>query len=255
VAKRAKPAASSRTLPNGRNKTGRFVKLEHYLLNSPAYRSLCCYARSLLVELYALYNGSNNGTLYMSVRQAQQRLGDVGRKAAEKAFNELQDRGFITVVQKGSFTCKVQLATTWRLTEHDCEGRPATKDFMRWTPPAAAGKNTVLLRGTVAPPDWSKCPVTVLLRDTASTRVGRSTAFLRSTQLIYHLGAAGTPWAGRRLRQQASLPRLSEPRAIDPTMSSSSTWSSCSVVSQRLAALSILRCSAAPSARPGSRAT
>ena len=140
MAKRAKPAASSRTLPNGRNKTGRFVKLEHYLLNSPAYRSLCCCARSLLVELYALYNGSNNGTLYMSVRQAQQRLGDVGRKAAEKAFNELQDRGFITVVQKGSFTCKVQLATTWRLTEHDCEGRPATKDFMRWTPPAAAGK-------------------------------------------------------------------------------------------------------------------
>ena len=143
MAKRAKPAASSRTLPNGRNKTGRFVKLEHHLLNSPAYRSLCCYARSLLVELYALYNGSNNGTLYMSVRQAQQRLGDVGRKAAEKAFNELQDRGFITVVQKGSFTCKVQLATTWRLTEHDCEGRHATKDFMRWTPPAAAGKNTV----------------------------------------------------------------------------------------------------------------
>ena len=117
--------------------------LPFYVLNSPAYRSLSCYARALLVELGALYNGRNNGELHMSVRQVRQRLG-VGRKLAEKALAELQDRGFIEVVQKGSFRCKVRLATTWRLTEHEHEGRPAIKDSMRWPAPPAAAKNTVL---------------------------------------------------------------------------------------------------------------
>src|SRR3954452_9594469 len=131
--------------------------LRRYLLNSAAYDSLSCYGRALLVELYALYNGRNNGELHMSVRKAQEHL-RVGRKAAERALRELQDRGFIAVVQKGSFTCKVQLATTWRLTEHEFEGRPATKDFTRWTPPAAAGKSTVLPKDTDGAPEGHRDP-------------------------------------------------------------------------------------------------
>jgi GNAT superfamily N-acetyltransferase len=120
-------------------------------------RSLGNDARALLVELKALYNGRNNGELHMSVRETQQRLG-VGRKLAEKALAELQDRGFIAVVQKGSFSCKVRFATTWRLTEHEHEGQPATKDFMRWASPAAAAKNTVLLRYTDDAPQGHRGP-------------------------------------------------------------------------------------------------
>src|SRR5918911_4926017 len=127
------------------------------MLNSPAYRSLGCEARALLVEMKALYNGRNNGELHMSVRQARKRLG-VGRKLAEKALSELQDRGFVAVVQKGSFHCKVRFATTWRLTEYEFEGRSATKDFMRWTPPAAAAKNAVLPGDTDGAPQGRRGP-------------------------------------------------------------------------------------------------
>ena len=123
MTKRAKPNASSRTLPNGRNKTEPFVMLPRYMLNSPAYRSLGCEARALLVEMKALYNGRNNGELHMSVREAQKRLG-VGRKLAEKALAELRDRGFIAVVQKGSFSCKMRFATSQAAQAHAERLRP-----------------------------------------------------------------------------------------------------------------------------------
>lgn len=59
----------------GRNPTSRFVGLRHSLLSSNAYRSLSCAARALLVELVMLHNGENNGSLYLSVRDAAARLG------------------------------------------------------------------------------------------------------------------------------------------------------------------------------------
>lgn len=39
------------TLPNGRSRTDRFVRLSHSLLLTNAYRSLSCTARALLVDI------------------------------------------------------------------------------------------------------------------------------------------------------------------------------------------------------------
>ena len=39
------------------------VRLYGWLLNSPAYLSLSCPARAVLIELTRLYNGNNNGQL------------------------------------------------------------------------------------------------------------------------------------------------------------------------------------------------
>ena len=47
----------------------RYVALQFWLLESPAYRSLKPVARSTLVDLMALYNGANNGELFLSVRE------------------------------------------------------------------------------------------------------------------------------------------------------------------------------------------
>ena len=134
--RRAKPTASSRLLPNGRNRYGgHHARLYDWELQCAAYRSLGCQARCLLTELKALFNGRNNGQIAMSVREAMRRLG-TGRKLAEKALAELQDRGFIKATVKGSFHCKARHATLWRLAEFDCDGQPASKEFMRWSPPA-----------------------------------------------------------------------------------------------------------------------
>lgn len=128
------PMASKRrprVLPNGRNRSERFIKLEHYMFNSEAFRSLHPYSRALWFEMRAIYNGSNNGRLGMSVRHAMKRL-NIGQRAVERAFDELQDRGFIVAATKGSFNLKSRHATEWRLTDEEADGRPATKEFMRW---------------------------------------------------------------------------------------------------------------------------
>ena len=53
---------------------------------------------------------------------------------AQRAFAELQDRGFIELVTKGAFSRKAPHASEWRLTFNTCDvtGELASKAFMRW---------------------------------------------------------------------------------------------------------------------------
>ena len=119
------------------NKTGRnrhserFVKLNHWMLKSTAWRSLSPAARALYVELAQRYNGFNNGEISMSVREAA-RLVNVAKDTVTKCFRDLEAKGFIRRNVCGSFNYKLRHATTWILTEHDFDGKSATKDFMRW---------------------------------------------------------------------------------------------------------------------------
>lgn len=107
------------------------VRLYWWLLRSEAYLSLSPRARCLLVELYAAYNGSNNGDVFLSVRDAAERL-NVGKTTIAPCFHELEGRGFIRAYQRGNFAWKLGHATTWVLTEYELAGQPPTKDFMSW---------------------------------------------------------------------------------------------------------------------------
>ena len=109
------------------------VRLYSWLLNSPAYLSLSCPARALLVEITRLYNGRNNGQIGLSVRRAAERC-NIARGTAQRAFTELQERGFIELVTKGAFSRKSPHANEWRLTFNTCDvtGELASKAFMRW---------------------------------------------------------------------------------------------------------------------------
>jgi DNA-binding transcriptional MocR family regulator len=115
----------------------RFVWLRFWLMDSPAWRSLPCNARALYLQLAKRYNGSNNGRISYSVRQASQEL-NLGKHATVRAFQALQNRGFIVCTKKGAFSWKtVCEASEWRLTEYDNNFPPqhASKEFMRWRPP------------------------------------------------------------------------------------------------------------------------
>ena len=128
--------------------TARHVRLYRWEIYSGAYRSLDLYARCLLVELKALYNGANNGDLYMSLRDATRKL-STGMHQATAAFRQLVDRGFIKARQRGAFQWKQRHATCWLLTEYDCDvtGHKATKDFMQWRPESdPKGKRRMPLR-------------------------------------------------------------------------------------------------------------
>ena len=125
---------SRKMYSNGRQKgEDRFVRHPHWLMNSPAWKSLSPTARCVEMELKKLYNGRNNGDIYLSVREAAKRVG-VSPNTAQKALYELVDRGFIIPKQKGSFGWKKGVATSWILTEEKYNDALPTKNFMRWEP-------------------------------------------------------------------------------------------------------------------------
>jgi hypothetical protein len=142
---RRKYDASGRTVGAGGH-----VRLHYWLLASPAWASLSCEARALLVELYGLYHGHNNGNVFLSVREGARRL-RVGKSTAGRAFGQLCERGFIKPNVQGAFSRKVRHATTWVLTEFEYHGALATKDFVRWRP-SSENQNTVPLQVQTVPP-------------------------------------------------------------------------------------------------------
>lgn len=115
--------------------TGRFVKLDHYLLNSPAWAALKPSARALYVLLSQRYNGSNNGHIGLGEREATKALNLSDKKATRRAFAELQIKGFIKLTKRGAFSLKVgkdRRASEWALTAFAVGNALPTKEFMRW---------------------------------------------------------------------------------------------------------------------------
>lgn len=119
----------------GRSTTERFVSLPHFLLRSPAWRSLSPVARCVFIELAILYNGSNNGRLGLSARVASERVG-CSKDTAAKAIAELRAKGFVECRSRGRFDRKSPHASEYRLTHLACEktGERATSLFTRWHP-------------------------------------------------------------------------------------------------------------------------
>ena len=48
----------------------RWVGLPHYMLKAPAWRSMTPNAKALLIDVWQRYNGTNNGEIGYSVREA-----------------------------------------------------------------------------------------------------------------------------------------------------------------------------------------
>lgn len=151
-----RPAKARRPNLTGRS-TGpeRYVRLFHWTLKSDAYRTLPIGPRALLIELMALYNGRNNGELFLSVREAASRL-NVSKNFAARCFSDLRERGFIRPNRIGAFNLKSNarrgMATTWILTEYPMGNETSgTKDFMKWRSKyGATGQES---RGVTVPPE------------------------------------------------------------------------------------------------------
>ncbi len=105
------------------------------MLNSAAWRDLDAVSRALYIEIARRYMGQNNGRIPYSVREGAAQLG-VSKATISRSLNALIYHGFIVATMKGAFSLKSRHATEWRLTEFDYGNDFATKDFMRWSPPA-----------------------------------------------------------------------------------------------------------------------
>ncbi len=111
----------------------RFIALPHYMLKSPAWKTLSPNAKALLIEVWARHNGFNNGTISYSVREAEE-IG-ISYSTAARAFSELIDRGFLRVRRDSRFTQKTREARLWEITAEQCDGNKAAADFVRWQAP------------------------------------------------------------------------------------------------------------------------
>ena len=124
----------------GIDKTGRSIKgdrhlrLPHFLLHSPAWRSLGPTERALFLEVAQRYNGHNNGEIGLGVREAGAAL-HVRPQTAGRAFHRLVEIGFLCVVRDSAFNVKSKLTREWLVTLFPTENSRATHAYMQWAPP------------------------------------------------------------------------------------------------------------------------
>lgn len=115
-----------------------FVQLYKTFLQEPAWLSLPMGARVLYIAVKSYYNGTNNGELFMSVRDAAALIGCTPR-SAHRWFQELIDKGFLRRSGGGSLGADGKgEAQCWRLTEighrnHNIVYQPS-REYKQWTP-------------------------------------------------------------------------------------------------------------------------
>ena len=132
--KQAKSPRGRRVMKNGRSEPDKkYIQWFRWMYTSEAFRSLDPFEVRLLLELYCLFHGKNNGYLYLSVRQAAKRC-NMGKDKAAASFKILQDRGFIRSRADEPVNFVLREARCWILTEHEFAGRSPTKEFMSWRP-------------------------------------------------------------------------------------------------------------------------
>ena len=181
--------------PKGRSTTERFVSLPHYMLKSPAWRSLSPVARCIFLELAAIYNGGNNGHLALSARDAAERV-RCSKDTAGKALVDLAAKGFIEVCSRGHFNRKSPHASEYRLTLYGCDrtGGRASKAFMGWRDDKAKSVAGTV-GGTAGPIPGTATPLTKENYRLRSGDRDREPSFEGSsgtttgTHIIYQMGS------------------------------------------------------------------
>lgn len=117
-----------------RGEAGRHVQLPEWLQASEAWATMRPGPRALYVELKRRFNGSNNGAIYLSHRDAARAL-NVSRNTVGPMFRELEQRGFIRLtVAPHLGPSGIGQASVWALEELAAQdGKLAGKAFMRWS--------------------------------------------------------------------------------------------------------------------------
>jgi len=142
---RWKNNANGRTVRRRRNKHGpKFIRLFHWMTDTPAWHSLSGWAIAAYIDLARHYNGINNGELCLSAREFA--IGrQCSRQTATRAITELVEKGFVEITRDSGFNVKDRRrqARQYRLTVFFCDltKQPASNAFTKWRPEPAAEKH------------------------------------------------------------------------------------------------------------------
>jgi hypothetical protein len=139
----------------GRSKFEPHIRLHRGVTSSSAWKCATCEEKVLMIEIWALHNGVNNGQIGYSHRQARVAL-RIGNVKVQQAFQGLQDKGFIVAHRKGHFDSKVLSgagrATEWEITTEPCDGKPPSRLYRTW----AEKQNTAPASGTAGSCDGNR---------------------------------------------------------------------------------------------------
>lgn len=89
-------------------------------------------AKAVFIHIYERHNGRNNGGLVYCVRDGIEIA--LSKDQTARALNELIERGFLKVRRDSAFTLKTKEAREWTITNEALDGKPASKEFLRWQP-------------------------------------------------------------------------------------------------------------------------
>lgn len=119
--------------PDKRGRGGRqWIDLDYSMVRCAAFRGLSGAAVKVFLELRSRYNGGNNGSLHLSYREAAALLG-LSKSTVKRAFDELQNAGFIFLVKDGDFY--QGMAHEWRCTDIRYNDNLPTRDWIRMSHP------------------------------------------------------------------------------------------------------------------------
>jgi hypothetical protein len=107
----------------------RYFQLHHYMMKTDAWRALSAAARAVYLQIGFRYDGSNNGKISFSVRDAASECG-LAKDTASRAFKELVDLGFIEERRHGGLSRKTRIASEWRMTAFKCDLTGALKSVL-----------------------------------------------------------------------------------------------------------------------------
>ncbi|WP_199221372.1 hypothetical protein [Maritimibacter sp. 55A14] len=113
-----------------------WVQLPEWVLRTEAWRHLSVGARALYIELKRRYKGKNNGAITLSHREAAHLLG-LHRNSVGKLYRELQDKGFIRMMEAAYLgPSGIGKTARWALDEYstDTDYKPPLRRFKEWYP-------------------------------------------------------------------------------------------------------------------------
>ena len=115
----------------GRSKSHNFVMLRHDMMRSDTWRSLNPNARCVWTEIMLRYNGTNNGDIPLSCREAAE-LCNISKTTASRAFQTLQETGFIKIAVFAGFKNKHRVSTRWIVTHERYDNKSPTNEWKDW---------------------------------------------------------------------------------------------------------------------------
>ena len=119
-----------------------FTAVPKHITRSDAWFACRPAARLIWIAVLERFNGSNNGSILLSVREAAEYAG-CSPNTAGRMFNELIDAGLLICSQTSSFNSGKRLARLWELTHLPKDGKVATNLWKSVSAKASSKRDTI----------------------------------------------------------------------------------------------------------------